>query len=193
MRGATYRHGELRLELLSLFAERPRHGYEIMQLLRTPHGGQYSPSAGAIYPRIQKLKSEGLIEEIESGRRRVFAITQDGRDQLASKGLSVKKQQEAAPGAEALLRRTVVDAIADLEKIQMRVRRMVLLGCVPVHIARNSLRRFNTSVEQMARSLQEILSDTSRHVEARVDTPDIDACPVAAAAAKRVDDNRGSK
>lgn len=193
MSGANYRHGELRLKLLSLFAERPRHGYEIMQLLRTPRGGRYAPSAGAIYPRIQKLESEGLVEEIESGRRRIFAITQDGRDQLASRDSSAQKHQAATLADENLLREAVVDTLADLAKIQMRLRQITWPGYMPVRTDNNSLQRFDTSIEDALRSLNEILSDALAHVEARAERPPLETSAAAAEASKRIDENRWSK
>lgn len=51
----VFSHGDLRLYLLSLLDESPRHGYDLMQALTERTGGTYSPSAGTIYPRLAKL------------------------------------------------------------------------------------------------------------------------------------------
>ena len=80
-----FAHGSLRLYLLSLLAERPRHGYELIQALSDRFGGTYVPSAGTIYPRLGKLEEEGLVTKTADGRKTVYAITDDGRAELASR------------------------------------------------------------------------------------------------------------
>ncbi|MCI2956374.1 PadR family transcriptional regulator [Agromyces atrinae] len=81
----VFSHGSLRLYLLSLLAERPRHGYELIQALSDRFGGTYSPSAGTIYPRLAKLEEEGLVTKESDGRKTVYAITEAGRAELASR------------------------------------------------------------------------------------------------------------
>lgn len=78
----VFGHGALRLYLLSLLAEAPRHGYELMQALEQRFGGTYSPSAGTIYPRLSKLEEEGLVTRTVDGRRATYAITDAGRAEL---------------------------------------------------------------------------------------------------------------
>ncbi|GAA1704746.1 hypothetical protein GCM10009808_23380 [Microbacterium sediminicola] len=79
----VFSHGDLRLYLLHLLAEEPRHGYDIMQALSDRTGGTYTPSAGTIYPRLAKLEEEGLVSKSVDGRKTVYAITDAGRDELA--------------------------------------------------------------------------------------------------------------
>lgn len=81
----VFSHGGLRLYLLSLLAERPRHGYEIIQALGERFGGTYSPSAGTVYPRLSKLESEGLVTKESDGRKTVYDITDAGRAELAAR------------------------------------------------------------------------------------------------------------
>lgn len=78
----VFGHGELRLVLLTLIAERPRHGYELIQALTDHFDGGYSPSAGTIYPRLAKLEQEGLVSKREDGRKTVYAITDAGRREV---------------------------------------------------------------------------------------------------------------
>ncbi|SFS02308.1 DNA-binding transcriptional regulator, PadR family [Agrococcus baldri] len=78
----VFGHGALRLYLLSLLAEAPRHGYELMQALEHRFGGTYSPSAGTIYPRLAKLEEEGLVTKTADGRRTTYEITDTGRAEL---------------------------------------------------------------------------------------------------------------
>ncbi|MDN4612985.1 PadR family transcriptional regulator [Leifsonia sp. F6_8S_P_1B] len=81
----VFSHGSLRLYLLSLLDERPRHGYELIQALGDRFGGTYSPSAGTIYPRLAKLEEEGLVTKTADGRKTVYAITDAGRAELAAR------------------------------------------------------------------------------------------------------------
>ena len=82
---AMFAHGSLRLYLLSLLAERPRHGYELIQALSDRFGGTYSPSAGTIYPRLAKLEEEGLVTKQADGRKTVYEITDAGHAELLAR------------------------------------------------------------------------------------------------------------
>jgi DNA-binding PadR family transcriptional regulator len=82
MTPAVFGHGQMRLYLLSLLDEQPRHGYELIQALEQRFGGTYVPSAGTIYPRLAKLVDDGLITKREDGRRSVYDITEAGRAEL---------------------------------------------------------------------------------------------------------------
>lgn len=81
----VFSHGDLRLYLLSLLDEGPRHGYDIMQALSDRTGGTYTPSAGTIYPRLAKLEEEGLVSKTVDGRKTVYEITDAGRAEVASR------------------------------------------------------------------------------------------------------------
>jgi len=81
----VFAHGNLRLYLLALLEERPRHGYELIQALSDRFGGTYSPSAGTIYPRLSKLEEEGLVTKSTDGRKTVYEITDAGRAELDSR------------------------------------------------------------------------------------------------------------
>lgn len=81
----VFAHGSLRLYLLSLLNESPRHGYELIQALSDRFGGTYSPSAGTIYPRLAKLEEEGLVTKVTEGRKTVYQITDAGRQELADR------------------------------------------------------------------------------------------------------------
>ena len=81
----VFAHGSLRLYLLSLLAEQPRHGYELIQALSDRFGGTYIPSAGTIYPRLAKLEEEGLVTKTTDGRKTVYEITDAGRAELVAR------------------------------------------------------------------------------------------------------------
>ena len=74
------RRGDVRAAALSLLAEGPRNGYQIIQEISERTNGVWRPSPGSVYPALQQLEDEGLIraETSESGRK-AFALTDEGR------------------------------------------------------------------------------------------------------------------
>jgi DNA-binding PadR family transcriptional regulator/gas vesicle protein len=82
----VFAHGRLRLYLLKLLDEAPRHGYEVIRLLEERFQGLYAPSAGTVYPRLAKLEAEGLVTHATEGGRKVYSITDAGREELAGRG-----------------------------------------------------------------------------------------------------------
>ncbi|MFF0297013.1 PadR family transcriptional regulator [Kitasatospora sp. NPDC004614] len=81
----VFGHGRLRLYLLKLLDESPRHGYEVIRLLEERFHGLYAPSAGTVYPRLAKLEAEGLVSHTTEGGRKVYRLTDTGRTELASR------------------------------------------------------------------------------------------------------------
>ena len=77
-----FRHGELPLVLLALLAERPRHGYDVLAELARLFGPAYRPSPGRVYPAVEALAAEGLIEGEPSGARTTYRITAEGERAL---------------------------------------------------------------------------------------------------------------
>lgn len=88
--------GELRLVLLKLIADEPRHGYDLIRAVEEMTGGEYAPSPGVVYPTLTLLQDMGLIEEAPGeGPRKPFQVTDEGRQYL----------DERAEEIEALLER----------------------------------------------------------------------------------------
>jgi DNA-binding PadR family transcriptional regulator len=99
--------GELRLLILAMIAERPRHGYELIKAIEERFGGSYTPSPGVIYPTLSWLDDMGYatIETEEPGRK-LYRITSEGdafltanrtaADELLSR-LAASPQRGAAP------------------------------------------------------------------------------------------------
>jgi len=88
--------GELRLVLLKLIADEPRHGYDLIRAIEELTGGEYAPSPGVVYPTLTLLQDMGLIEEAAGeGPRKRFQVTDEGRAHL----------EERAEEVEALLER----------------------------------------------------------------------------------------
>lgn len=84
--GRMFAGGELRLLLLHLVAEQPRHGYDLIRAVGELSGGEYAPSPGVVYPTLNLLVDEGLIaEEADESPRKAFAVTDAGRAELTGK------------------------------------------------------------------------------------------------------------
>ncbi|MDY0914068.1 PadR family transcriptional regulator [Rathayibacter festucae] len=90
----VFAHGRLRLYLLNLLAESPKHGYELIQALSERFGGTYAPSAGTVYPRLAKLEEEGLVTKEADGRKTVYSITDAGRAELANRATDLGDIEE---------------------------------------------------------------------------------------------------
>lgn len=85
-RRGLYDSEELRLVLLSLIAEQPRHGYDLIREIEERTAGAYAPSPGIVYPTLTMLQDMGLIVESEApGTRKVYAATMEGTALLAEK------------------------------------------------------------------------------------------------------------
>lgn len=90
MRRRVFDAGELRLVLLKLIAEQPRHGYDLIKEIESRSGGAYAPSPGVVYPTMTLLLDMGFAEEqAGSGARKLLAITDAGRAHLVEQAAAV--------------------------------------------------------------------------------------------------------
>ncbi|HEY8434620.1 MAG TPA: PadR family transcriptional regulator [Sphingomicrobium sp.] len=82
-RSRVFEGGELKLVLLKLIADQPRHGYDLIRAIEELTGGRYAPSPGVVYPTLTMLQDMGLVEEAEGGGgRKPFQITEAGTAHL---------------------------------------------------------------------------------------------------------------
>jgi DNA-binding PadR family transcriptional regulator len=88
--GRFFGHGDLKLVILSLLEERPRHGYDIIKAVEERSGGMYQPSAGTVYPTLTLLEEMGFARSTpDDGGKRVYEITDAGRQHLADNQTTV--------------------------------------------------------------------------------------------------------
>jgi DNA-binding PadR family transcriptional regulator len=80
--GRFFELGEARLAVLYLLAEGPKHGYQLIKELQDRSGGLYRASTGTVYPTLQELDDEGLISSQREEGKRVYQITDAGREEL---------------------------------------------------------------------------------------------------------------
>ncbi|MFG1915423.1 helix-turn-helix transcriptional regulator [Micromonospora sp. NPDC048898] len=108
---AVFSHGRLRLYLLKLLDDGPKHGYELIRLLEDRFLGLYAPSAGTIYPRLQRLEVEGLVSHTAAGGRKTYDITDAGRAELRQRA-----------GELAALEADITASVADLSSLAGEIR-----------------------------------------------------------------------
>lgn len=89
-RGRFFAPGEMRLAILSLLAEGPKHGYELIKAFEARSGGLYRASAGTIYPTLQQLEDEELVVSESQTGKRVYHLTDRGRAELEASADAVK-------------------------------------------------------------------------------------------------------
>ena len=89
-RSRMFEGGELRLVLLKLIADEPRHGYDLIRAIEELTGGEYAPSPGVVYPTLTLLQDMGMIEEAPGeGARKPFQVTDDGTAHLEENSADV--------------------------------------------------------------------------------------------------------
>lgn len=92
--GGRASRGDVRAAVLALLIEKPMHGYQIIREIEQRTGGTWKPSAGSVYPTLQLLADEGLVEPDESNGRKSYALTEAGRE-------VAREASESAPWASA--------------------------------------------------------------------------------------------
>ena len=118
-RGRMFESGELRLVLLKLIADEPRHGYDLIRAIEDLTGGEYAPSPGVVYPTLTLLQDMGLIEESSGeGSRRPFQATEDGRTHLEERESEVEglfdRLRDLAPRGENMAGPAIGRAVKNL-------------------------------------------------------------------------------
>src|SRR5919107_6280615 len=99
-RRRLFEAGELRLVLLKLIADQPRHGYDLIRAIEELTHGSYAPSPGVVYPTLTMLQDMGLIQEAAAdGTRKAFAVTPEGEAHLAERAEEVEALFERLTGA----------------------------------------------------------------------------------------------
>jgi DNA-binding PadR family transcriptional regulator len=89
--GRMFGHGDLRLVLLSLIADKPRHGYDLIRAIEEKFGGAYAPSPGAVYPTLTLLEEQDyIVAEAMSGTKKLYQITDAGRAFLDEHAVALK-------------------------------------------------------------------------------------------------------
>lgn len=150
-RRRVFESGELRLVMLLLIEQEPRHGYDIIREVETRTGGAYAPSPGVIYPTLTLLEETGLIEARASkGAKRLFEITEAG-------------------GAD--LEKSRVEAGAALARLEALRKRGEAIDIGPVFRAMNNLKAvlqqkaLDSANKEQLFAVAEIIDEAARKIE----------------------------
>ena len=81
--GGRMGRGDIRTAVLVELAEEPMHGYQLIQAIEKRSGGTWKPSPGSVYPTLQLLVDEGLATATQEGERKVYALTDAGKEAAA--------------------------------------------------------------------------------------------------------------
>ena len=132
----VFRHGRLRLYLLKLLDESPRHGYEVIRLLQDRFMGVYAPSPGTIYPRLARLEEEGLVTHDEADGRKVYRITEKGREELRSRSDDLSELEDEITASVRDIAREVTEDVRETvrnlrEELTFAARDMHRRGAAP--------------------------------------------------------------
>ena len=182
----VFGHGGLRLYLLLLLGDEPRHGYELIRLLEDRFMGLYTPSAGTIYPRLSALEDDGLVEHELVDGKKVYRLTAAGEAELESRRDEITAvASEAVQSARALateirdevrssvrdLRRELKDAVRDVKREERRVNRerngevSVVIDARPGKVEREVLRAERVSARQGERELRDVFRSLRSDLE----------------------------
>ncbi len=93
------RRGDVRAAILDMLADgQPRNGYQLIQEIAERTSGVWRPSAGSVYPALQQLEDEGLISPEGEGRRRLYALTDEGRTYVQANAEELRASWGAVAG-----------------------------------------------------------------------------------------------
>jgi len=143
-RGGRMRRGDIRTAVLAILAEEPGHGYDVIQRLEEKTSGAWRPSPGSVYPTLQLLEDEGLARSAERNDKRVYEITEQGREEAT-------RRIEAAGGTPWDLAGRDDDRIGELRGAI----RQLLIAAKQVGVS-NDRENFDRTIEILKRARKEI-------------------------------------
>lgn len=141
-------HGDLKMLVLHLIHEKPRHGYEIIKAVEDLTGGAYAPSPGVIYPTLTLLEELGHVESAADGAKKRFSITPAGAQALTAEQEAVNRLLAKIAGAQS--RDIPAPVIRAMENLRMAMRLKLRGGEVPA---------------ELARKIADVLDEAARKVE----------------------------
>jgi DNA-binding PadR family transcriptional regulator len=153
--GRVFGHGGLRLVLLQLIADKPRHGYELIKEIGDRLGGSYSPSPGVIYPTLTLLEELGHTamaptDTDAGGGRKLYRITDAGLAFLADNRTEVDALLARMAHADSPLPGRAPQVVRALENFKLAVR--MRLGAAPL-------------TDEQAHAFAHILDSAAQHIE----------------------------
>ncbi|HQT85756.1 MULTISPECIES: PadR family transcriptional regulator [Acidiphilium] len=143
-------HGDLRLLVLHLIAEKPRHGYEIIKAIEDLAGGAYAPSPGVVYPTLAMLEDLGQVTGTTEGSRKSFTLTAEGTEALTANRKAVDTILERIGQEQA--HEPALPVIRAMENLKTALRLKRGSGAISPAVARE----IAALIDQAARSIEEL-------------------------------------
>ena len=113
-RGGRARRGDVRAAMLLLLDEQPQNGYQLIQEIERRTEGVWKPSPGSVYPALQQLEDEGLVQIVESEGKKAYELSAEGREYVAGKREELGNPFEAATGG-------MDEGVSDLRGLMFQV------------------------------------------------------------------------
>jgi DNA-binding PadR family transcriptional regulator len=152
--GPRAERGVVRYLVLDAIEKEARHGYQIMQAITEKSGGQYKPSPGVIYPTLQMLEEIGHVKPTDNEGRRTYAITTEGKEDLAEHREDVDDFY-AQSGDNELHREDFAELAMSIAKLFKKLRRAAKRG----GLRPSTLRALHKLLDETATKLDELLGD----------------------------------
>ena len=140
-------HGDLKMLILHLINEKPRHGYEIIKAIEDLAGGAYAPSPGVVYPTLTLLEELGQVTSTTEGTRKSFGITETGKAALAADQDAVKTILARIAAAQP--REAAAPVIRAMENVKTALR----------------LKLGREAAPELNRKIADLLDATARQIE----------------------------
>lgn len=152
----VFAHGALRLYLLALLEDGPRHGYELIRMMEDRFMGLYTPSAGTVYPRLGALEDMGLVEHEVIDGKKVYRLTEEGRAEIGLRRDEIDQVvADAVRSAGELAREIRDDVRASVRDMRQELREAV-------KDVRREERRLGREAEREAREVTREVRDVAR-------------------------------
>ena len=113
--------GDVRLAILGILATEPMHGYQLIREISDRSGGSWRVSPGSVYPTLSQLEDEGLVRAEQTGGRRVFDITDEGRAEVAERAAEFSTLWQADDDAQWQLRGDFAGLVMQVGAAAMQV------------------------------------------------------------------------
>jgi DNA-binding PadR family transcriptional regulator len=144
-------HGDLRLLVLHLINQEPRHGYDLIKAIEDLTGGAYAPSPGVIYPTLTMLEELGQTEATPEGSKKLYSITDAGRAALTESQATIDTILARLAGSTGGGRESAMPVFRAMENVKTALR-MKLSGR---HTSAETLRRVADALDELARKIED--------------------------------------
>jgi DNA-binding PadR family transcriptional regulator len=160
---SVFGHGSLRLYLLGLLEESPRHGYDIIRVLGDRFHGLYAPSAGTVYPRLARLEADGLVTSAEDGDRKIFRITAAGRAELEARRQELDGIEDDISASVRELGREIREGVrGSVQGLRRQLKTLVREQRLAANRREREFGQPIAEIERMARQFRRELRDLVR-------------------------------